>query len=101
MDQKSPGRSGGAQCSSSTEARVKENHEKLRAHLQQESERQAERLKWLTESEGRPTFLAFVDKKSLGLVGLVPDVTESIETRFQGACGNSISRPPISNITST
>jgi hypothetical protein len=55
--------------------RVRENHEKLRAHLLQESEREAEIHKWLTEGEGRPTFLAFVDKelKRLETLNIPPD----------------------------
>ena len=61
-------------------ARVKEHHEKLRAHLQQESEREAESLKWLTEGEGQPTFLAFVDKELKRLEGLnIPPEQSTIQ----------------------
>jgi len=51
-------------------ARVKENHEKIRACLQQESKREAEIHKWLTEGEGRPAYLAFIDKELKRLKGL-------------------------------
>jgi hypothetical protein len=50
--------------------RVKENHEKIRAHLQQQSEREAEIHKWLTEGEGRPMYLAFIEKELKRLEGL-------------------------------
>ena len=66
-------------------ARVKENHEKLRAHLRQESEREAEIHKWLTEGEGRPTFLAFVDKELKRLEGLniPPDQKKALKEHYE------------------
>jgi hypothetical protein len=65
--------------------RVKENHEKLRAYLQQQNKRQAESLKWLTEGEGRPTFLAFVDKELKRLEGLnnPPDHKKALKEHLE------------------
>jgi malate dehydrogenase (oxaloacetate-decarboxylating)(NADP+) len=53
-------------------------------------------------SLNKSTAFTDAEKRALGLVGLVPDVTESGDLQLRRACScNSVTRPPTSIATST